>query len=290
MVKFEELQPGLQVEGILPYQPVTVVDVSWHGTQAVTLIYKRADGQPHTRILYRADEERLHLLQAQCLLPFDADGALFRLASEAYRIHLAHLFDPVLAVHTSLIEPLPHQITAVYEEMLKRQPLRFLLADDPGSGKTIMAGLLVKELMIRGDVKRCLIVAPGSLTSQWQDEMWFKFHLPFEVLSREAFDTSPTGNPFQEKDHMIVRLDQAARNEAWQARLNNSEWDLVIVDEAHKMSASYWGGELKRTQRHRLGQMLGQLTRHLLLMTATPHNGKEEDFRLFMSLLDRDRF
>ena len=175
--------------------------------------------------------------------PFDADGALFRLAAEAYRIHLAHLFDPVLAVHTSLIEPLPHQITAVYEEMLKRQPLRFLLADDPGSGKTIMAGLLIKELMIRGDVKRCLIIAPGSLTAQWQDELWFKFQLPFEVLSREGFDTAVSGNPFQEKDLLIVRLDQAARNDDWKARLKNSEWDLVVVDEAHKMSASYWGGE-----------------------------------------------
>lgn len=290
MVSLEDLKPGLRVQGILPDQPVTVVDVNWHGSQAVTLIYKRADGQPQTRILYRHDEGLLDFAGKQQARPFDADGALFRLAAEAYRIHLAHLFDPVLAVHTSLIEPLPHQITAVYEEMLSRQPLRFLLADDPGSGKTIMAGLLIKELMIRGDVKRCLIVAPGNLTAQWQDELWFKFQLTFELLGREAFETAVSGNPFQDKDLLILRLDQAARNDDWKSRLRNSEWDLIVVDEAHKMSASVWGGEVKATHRYRLGQMLGQTTRHLLLMTATPHNGKEEDFQLFMSLLDRDRF
>ncbi len=290
MISLEDLKPGVRLSGILPDQPVIVVDVSWHGSQAVTLIYKRADGQPHTRVLYRHDEENLQLAIDYQSRLFDADGALFRLAAEAYRIHLAHLFDPVLAVHTSLIEPLPHQITAVYEEMLKRQPLRFLLADDPGSGKTIMAGLLIKELMIRGDVKRCMIVAPGNLTTQWQDELWLKFQLPFEVLGRETFETAISGNPFQEKDLLIIRLDQAARNEDWRARLKSSEWDLIVVDEAHKMSASYWGGELKRTQRYRLGEMLGQTARHLLLMTATPHNGKEEDFQLFMGLLDRDRF
>lgn len=290
MVSLEELKPGLRVQGILPDQPVTVVDVSWHGSQAVTLIYKRADGQPATRILFRDDEEQLHLAGKQQAWPFDADGARFRLAAEAYRIHLAHLFDPVLAVHTSRIDPLPHQITAVYEAMLPRQPLRFLLADDPGSGKTIMAGLLIKELMIRGDVRRCLVIAPGNLTTQWQDELWFKFQLRFEILGRELFESTVSGNPFRDKDYLIVRLDQTARNEEWQARLENSEWDLIIVDEAHKMSASYWGQEVRRTQRYKLGEALGRLTRHLLLMTATPHNGKEEDFRLFMSLLDRDRF
>ncbi len=290
MLSLEDLKPGVRLSGILPDQPVIVVDVSWHGSQAVTLIYKRSDGQPHTRVLYRHDEESLQLAVDHQSRLFDADGALFRLAAEAYRIHLAHLFDPVLAVHTSLIEPLPHQITAVYEEMLKRQPLRFLLADDPGSGKTIMAGLLIKELIIRGDVRRCLIVAPGNLTTQWQDELWFKFQLPFEVLGRDSFEAAVSGNPFHEKDLLVIRLDQAARNDDWQARLRNSEWDLIIVDEAHKMSASYWGGELKRTQRYRLGEMLGQISRHLLLMTATPHNGKEEDFQLFMGLLDRDRF
>ena len=118
----------------------------------------------------------------------DADGALFRLVSEAYRIRLAYLFDPLIAVHTSQVEPLPHQITAVYETMLGKQPLRYLLADDPGAGKTIMAGLLIKELMIRGDLHRCLIVSPGNLVEQWQDELHRRFHLVFEILTNDRIE------------------------------------------------------------------------------------------------------
>ena len=135
---------------------------------------------------------------------------MLRLVSEGYRIHLAHLFDPLLAVHTSLVEPLPHQITAVYDEMLPRQPLRFLLADDPGAGKTIMAGLLIRELIVRGDVRRCLICAPGSLTEQWQDEMWHKFQLDFTIITRDLISASRSGNPFAEKrpDHHPARPGQ----------------------------------------------------------------------------------
>ena len=141
-------------------------------------------------MLYRDAEPRLELVQASRAFSFDGDGETFRVASEAQRIRLAHLFDPYLAVHSSLIEPLPHQITAVYGEMLPRQPLRFLLADDPGAGKTIMAGLFIKELIIRGDLERCLIVAPGSLVEQWQDELKEKFDLTFDIVSREQIETS----------------------------------------------------------------------------------------------------
>ena len=112
-----------------------------------------------------------------------------------------------------MIEPLPHQITGIYGEMLPRQPLRFLLADDPGAGKTIMAGLLIKELIIRGDVQKCLICVPGNLAAQWQDELWFKFQMYFEILTRESIEVSVSGNPFREKDQLIMRLDQVARNE-----------------------------------------------------------------------------
>ncbi|MCB0037469.1 MAG: DEAD/DEAH box helicase family protein, partial [Anaerolineales bacterium] len=153
-----------------------------------------------------------------------------------------------------------------------------------------MAGLLIKELLMRGDVHRCLICVPGSLSDQWQDELWFKFQLQFEILSREMVENTVSGNPFAEKDLLIIRLDQVARSEELQAKLQRSDWDMVIVDEAHKMSASYWGGELKQTKRYKLGQLLGNITRHLLLMTATPHNGKEEDFQQFLALLDNDRF
>jgi hypothetical protein len=167
--KLEDIQPGATVRGILPDAAVTVVSVQWHGSNALTLVYRGPTGRVADEILYRHDEPRIEIAETGRPWSFDGDGALFRLVSEAHRIRLAHLFDPVLAVHTSLVEPLPHQITAVYEAMLPRQPLRFLLADDPGAGKTIMAGLLIKELIARGDLKRCLIVCPGVLPPAVRD-------------------------------------------------------------------------------------------------------------------------
>ena len=131
---------------------------------------------------------------------FDGDGDLLRLVSEAYRINRAWLFDPYVAIATSIIEPLPHQISAVYEEMLPHQPMRFLLADDAGAGKTIMAGLLIKELKVRGDLERCLIIAPGSLTDQWQDELAEKFGLNFEILTGDMIHAARTANPFEYKE------------------------------------------------------------------------------------------
>jgi SNF2 family DNA or RNA helicase len=164
-VRLEDLQPHAAARGILPDDLVTVVNVQWFGSEALELTYKDAAGRVANVLLYRHDEPRLEVVEHGRLWSFDGDGSLFRLVSEAPRLRLAHLFDPVLAVHTSLVEPLPHQITAVYEAMLPRQPLRFLLADDPGAGKTIMAGLLMKELIARGDLQRCLVVCPGSLAS-----------------------------------------------------------------------------------------------------------------------------
>lgn len=280
------------MRGILPDAQVAVVSVEWHGSDALTLVYRGPDGRVADEILYRHDEPRLEIVEAGRPWSFDGDGALFRLVAEAQRIRLAHLFDPVLAVHTSLVEPLPHQITAVYEAMLPRQPLRFLLADDPGAGKTIMAGLLIKELIARGDLKRCLIVCPGSLVEQWQDELYRRFHLPFEIMTNDKFETARTGNWFLENDLAIARLDKLSRNEDVQEKLSTPDcrYDLIVVDEAHKLSATFFGGEVKYTKRYRLGRLLSRLTRHFLLMTATPHNGKEEDFQLFMALLDGDRF
>jgi DNA or RNA helicases of superfamily II len=292
MVRLEDIQPAALLRGILPNAAVTVVSVQWHGADAITLVYRDPDGRVADQLLFRSDEPRLSLVEQGRPWSFDGDGALFRLVAEAHRIRLAHLFDPLLAVHTSLVEPLPHQITAVYETMLPRQPLRFLLADDPGAGKTIMAGLLIKELIARGDLRRCLIICPGNLVEQWQDELDRRFHLPFEILTNDKLESARTGNWFLENHLVIARLDKLARDEDVQAKLAapDNRYDLVVIDEAHKLSASFFGGEIKYTKRYRLGQLVSGLARHFLLMTATPHNGKEEDFQLFLALLDGDRF
>ena len=290
MTRLEDLKRDTVVKGILPNQQITVVDVKWIGSTAIELTYKDDNGNLGNELIYRDSEPALEIVTAGRPWSFDGDGAIFRLVSEAYRIRLAHLFDPRLAVHTSSVDPLPHQITAVYEDMLPRQPLRYLLADDPGAGKTIMTGLYLKELLVRGDLKRCLIVCPGSLVEQWRDELFQRFQLPFEILTREKIEASRTGNPFHEQNLLICRLDQLSRNEDIQTKLKTTDWDIVVCDEAHKMSASFFGGEVRRTKRYQLGQLIGRLTRHFLLLTATPHNGKEEDFQLFMALLDGDRF
>jgi superfamily II DNA or RNA helicase len=291
VAKLEELTKGALARGVLADRAVKVVDVEWHGSNAITLTFTdESTGKPGQELLYRDDEPRLSIEQGGRAWSMDADGSLFRLVSEAKRISLAYLFDPFLAVQTSNLDPLPHQIEAVYSKMLPRQPLRYLLADDPGAGKTIMAGLFCKELMIRGDVERCLVIAPGSLVEQWQDELWQKFGLSFEILTREMIETSRSGNPFAEKPLLIARLDHLSRNEDLQAKLEATDWDLVIMDEAHKLSAHYTGGEVKETKRYKLGRLAGSVTRHLLLMTATPHAGIEEDFHLFLALLDADRF
>jgi hypothetical protein len=234
MTRLEDLVAGVSVRGLAPEGIVEIVSVDWYGDDAIQAVYRDGGGSVKNRLLYREDEAALEVVTSGGSWTFDGDGAMLRLVSEAMRIRLAYLFDPYLAIHTSRIEPLPHQITAVYGEMLRRQPLRFLLADDPGAGKTIMTGLLVKELMIRGDLERCLIVAPGNLVEQWQDELSTKFGLSFAILSREQMETSVSGNPFEDQPLLIARLDMLSRNEELQARLASSpDHDLIVVDEAH---------------------------------------------------------
>ncbi len=290
MTKLEDIKAGVSLEGVEPDCVVTVAAIVPIDAGALQIFYKLPDGTLRERLLGRADESTVAIATTERPWSFDGDGAAFQLAVEAKRIDLAFLFDPMMAVHTSNVEPLPHQITAVYESMLPRQPLRFLLADDPGAGKTIMAGLYIRELIMRADARRILIVAPGSLVEQWRDELFEKFGLEFRVFSRELGAASPSGNPFEDNDHLIVRLDQLSRSEEHQEKVCLAGWDLVVFDEAHKLSAHFYGQKLERTKRYALAERLGARTRHLLLMTATPHNGKEEDFQLFLSLLDSDRF
>ncbi len=288
-MKLEELTVGGRVLGVNGSVPVEILALEWFGADAASLTFRSPDGSTTQRLLYRADEDGLAAAD-EGARPFDAPADEFRLAAEAQRIRLAGLFDPMLAVSTSAVRPLPHQIRAVYGEMLPRTPLRFLLADDPGAGKTIMAGLYIKELMLRGDVERCLIVAPGGLVEQWQDELYGKFSLDFTILTTDLVHATADVSVFERHPLLIARMDQLARNETLLDQLDEAEWDLAVVDEAHRMSAKHFAGKLEKTKRFLLGERLGERARHLLLMTATPHAGIEEDFQQFLTLLDPDRF
>lgn len=289
-MKLNQIMTGQTLAGVEVNEIVTVVAAVAHGSEAVQLIYRTQNGTIKERLLGAADETQIQAATTERPFSFDGNGADFQLTCEAKRIDLAFLFDPMMAIHTSNVDPLPHQITAVYESLLPRQPLRFVLADDPGAGKTIMAGLYIRELIMRADSHRILIVAPGSLVEQWRDELFEKFGLEFHVYSSVLEQASPSGNPFDDYPRLIVRLDQLSRNEELQEKLCAPGWDLAVFDEAHKLSAHYYGSKLEKTGRFRFAEKLGSHTRHLLLMTATPHNGKEEDYQLFLSLLDSDRF
>ncbi|WP_405583338.1 DEAD/DEAH box helicase family protein [Streptomyces sp. NBC_01190] len=249
-----------------------------HGDSAARLTYRRSDGAVEETILYGDRDTELTVGAAADSRGFDADPELFRLAAEAVRIRMAARSDAMLAVSTSLLDPLPHQIQAVYNELLPRTPLRFLLADDPGAGKTIMAGLYIKELALRGDLERCLIVAPGGLVEQWQDELLEKFGLDFALLSKQLVDATVDANVFDKHPRLIARMDALSRSEELQRRLTESSWDLVVVDEAHRMSAHYFGAELKTTKRYELGRLLGRVTR----------NAASTDRRSFLSALRRE--
>jgi len=271
--------------------PVTILTTVQTARDAFTVVFTRTDGTPDHVLALREAESRLRIVKAEDEARFDGDAATYRLAAEAVRIKMAGQFDPMVAVTTSDLDPLPHQIDAVYGHLLPKVPLRFLLADDPGAGKTIMAGLYIKELLLRGDLERCLIVAPGGLVEQWQDELHDKFGLRFAILTKDLITaTLADENPFREHSYLIARMDQLARSDELQGHLERAHFDLAVVDEAHRMSARYFGGELKRTRRYELGELLGNVSEHLLLMTATPHAGKEEDFQLLLRLLDADRF
>jgi hypothetical protein len=240
-------------------------------------------GQVHQRVLHA---QQLALLEATPeKTPFDGEPLHFKLGVEAARLGLAYEYDPYFSLSIARVDPLPHQLEAVYDYFLKLPRIRFLLADDPGAGKTIMAGLLLKELKVRGLVKRTLIVAPANLTFQWQRELKDKFREQFDVMRGEVLRTQYGQNPWQEHNQVVTSVSWISRVEDAKESLLRSQWDLVIVDEAHKMSA--YSAD-KKTLAFQIGEALSQRTDHFLLMTATPHKGDPENFRLFLSLLDRD--
>lgn len=287
------LRVGQRLRGLLPDRAVTLLAVDPIDAELVEIYYRDDSGSSGARTVSKADAARFEIVTAADSAPaYDADADEFRLAAEALRIKYAALYDPMAAVNSSDVDPLPHQIRAVYEEMLPRIPLRFLLADDPGAGKTVMAGLYLKELILRSDCERAIVVAPGGLVEQWSEELAAKFDLRFETFDYRMVDMAQGANVFADHPFLIARMDQLARNEGLMEQLGDVAWDVAVVDEAHRMSAHYssWAGEVDETKRFRLGRLLSQTAHNFLLMTATPHAGKEEDFQLFMSLLDRDRF
>lgn len=274
-------------------EPVTLEAVRFIGSGYECRV-RLGDGTPDEAILSLQEAEALagQALATQATVrPGDAEK--LRLLVESARIRLAYAHDRQFAVSLSGIRTLPHQIEAVYMKMLPQPRLRFLLADDPGAGKTIMAGLLLKEMKLREAIERILILCPAPLTIQWQDELLRWFGEPFEVIF-SAVDQHQLVNPWQRAAQVIASLDYAkqedVRERVWQQR-----WDLVIIDEAHKCSAytkrsSGRGDEVEKTRRYQLAERLALDADHVLMLTATPHHGDDDRFGHFVRLIDPDLF
>src|SRR5947209_4869330 len=276
-------RPGSIIRGPTLPEPVEVLAVVPLGDSLKVIGRGLTTGLTHDPVLDPAQLARLVVSAEQ--EPFDGDARLFRLGVEAHRLGLAYEYDPFFSLSIARVDPLPHQLEAVYDYFLRLPRIRFLLADDPGAGKTIMAGLLLKELKARGLIRRTLIVTPANLTFQWQRELKDKFRENFEVIRSDVLRANYGQNPWQDRDQVITSLSWVSRIEDARDSLLRSRWDLIIVDEAHKMSA--YAGD-KKTLAYQLGEKLSEMTDHFLLMTATPHKGDPANFCLFLSLLDRD--
>lgn len=285
MAELEELQEETVIEGPFFDERVRVLSVKATGDGLVRITGEGLTTHiTHKPIIPMAELEKIVVVSQQALR-FDGDPEAFFLYMEAHRIRNAFQFDPLYAVNVSMVDPLPHQIEAVYHYILKNPGIRFLLADDPGAGKTIMAGLLLKELKYRGLVERVLIIVPGHLRDQWIRELKDKFHETFRVIGRSTMNESWGRNVWTEENQVISSIDFCKQDDVM-FTLKEVNWDLVIVDEAHKMSAYQYGEKTDKTQRYRLGENISGNTRYLLFLTATPHRGDPENFRLFLDLLE----
>ncbi len=280
---FSELRPNAILRGALFNEPVQVIAVIPLGASVKVIGTGLKTGLTHQPILSPEQIATLEISSDQ--KSYDGDSLRFRLGVEAMRLALAYEYDPYFSLSIARVDPLPHQLEAVYDYFIKMPRVRFLLADDPGAGKTIMAGLLLKEMKIRGLVKRTLIVTPANLTFQWQREMKDKFREQFEVVRGDVLRANYGSNPWQDKNQVITSVSWVSRVDDAKDSLLRSHWDLIIVDEAHKMSAA---SADKKTLAYELGEHLSQMTDHYLLMTATPHKGDPQHFCLFLQLLDKD--
>ena len=280
-----KIAEGQIITGPLFNEPMRVVMAKLNGTDSVEagLVGLETSGFRNVT-LTQADIASLKITDPHPT--YDGDGNLLRLGLQAYSMGIAHEFDPYFGLSISRVDPLPHQLEAVYEYFMKLPSVRFLLADDAGAGKTIMAGLLVRELKLRGLAERILIVCPANLTFQWQREMFEKFDQQFQVLRGGNIRDQFGMNQWLDNNQVITSLDLAKKEEIL-AGLRQATWDLVIIDEAHRMSAS---DESHKSLRYRLGELLRDSADNILLMTATPHKGDPRNFTLFLQLLDQDAY
>lgn len=279
----DNLKPNSVIKGPLFQEDIKVVTVIPMG-DVIKLIGKGLKtGMFYEPILNDDQLSKLEVMPEK--EPFDGSPFNFRLGIEALRLKLAYEYDPYFSLSIARVDPLPHQLEAVYEYFMKQPSIRFLLADDPGAGKTIMAGLLIKELKIRGLIKRTLVVAPANLCWQWQRELKDKFRENFEIIRGDVLRANYGSNPWQDRNQVITSVSWASVIDDARESLLRSTWDLIIVDEAHKMSAY---SSDKKTLAYQLGEALSRNTDHYLLMTATPHKGDPKNFCLFLELLDRD--
>ncbi len=276
------------VKNLIPSEPVTVTQIQDLG-KMVSISYTGVNSNiSSNKIILREIFEKLEVLTSQGIFNFTGDPQRFSLFAEAERINSAYQFDPLFAVNCSIVDPLPHQVEAVYKFLLPLPKIRFLLADDTGAGKTIMTGLLLKELLMRGVIEKVLIVTPGGLTKQWQeDELAIKFNLPFTLVNRSRFASDP--NVFHSADRIVTSIDFISREDVLSVA-GNSHWDLIVFDEAHKLSAYEYGSKIYHSQRYRAALKLSQQCEHLLLLTATPHRGRMDTFKMLLQILDEDIF
>ena len=277
----EGLEPGehVEVRRIAPFGNKTLIE-------GVTVTTQRLIRRPVT------DEELNHLTKVRGTdYTFTGNAESFLLGVEAQRIKIAYQFDPLFAVNSSVVDVLPHQVEAVYRYLLPLPRIRFLLADDTGAGKTIMTGLLIKELLFRGVLNKVLIITPGGLTKQWQeDEMRDKFGLYFRLINRASFEAEPAQFARSDDGLFITSIDFIARHEGCLNAAKEAQWDMIVVDEAHKLSAYEYGTKIDRSERYQAVEALSRSTDHLLFLTATPHRGRKDTFRRLLMLLDEDLF
>ena len=286
-----QLDEGTVLEGPHFGEPVRVLLAKARGDR-VEIVAEGVNTKKTWKKLLKAEdfESSVTIKSSGGMATLTGDARHFRLAAEAHRIRLAYQYDPHFAVSVSQIDPLPHQLDAVYNRLLTQPSIRYLIADDPGAGKTIMGGLLIKELKFRGLAEHILIVTPANLTDQWRREMHDKFGETFQVINRATVDAAYGRNVWEETAQAICSIDFVARNDEIRERMRDTHWDLVVVDEAHKMAAYRYGTKTRTTARYELGSFLAERTDHFLFLTATPHKGDPDNFALLLQLLDPDLY